>query len=71
MRKYKSVHMGPKIQFGGEKKGLFNVAYHVGIAEIVKGVPSIPTNSQPITEIVSFEKSFIKDQYKPIEHAMP
>ena len=29
---YNEVHTGPKTQFGGLKAGLFNDAYHVGIA---------------------------------------
>ena len=53
--KYKSVQTGPKSQFGGEKNGLFKVEYHVGIAEMVKGVPNIPTNSQNIIEIKSLK----------------
>lgn len=32
IKKYKSVHTGPKSQLGGEKAGLLRVAYHVGIA---------------------------------------
>ena len=53
--KYKSVQTGPKSQLGGEKNGLVNVEYHVGIAEMVKGVPNIPTNSQNIIEIKSLK----------------
>ena len=59
IKKYKSVHTGPKIQFGGAKKGLFKLSYQVGIADIVKGVPAKPTSSQPTTEIISLDKSFI------------
>ena len=63
MRKYKSVQTGPKSQLGGEKKGLLRVAYQVGMAEIVKGVPRNPTNSQPTMEIISLGKFFICLQY--------
>ena len=38
--------MGPKIQLGGEKEGLFRLAYQVGIEEKVKKEPAMPTNSQ-------------------------
>lgn len=54
MRKYSVVHTGPKIQFGGEKGGLLRVTYHVGIAEMVNGVETIPTSSQPNTQIINF-----------------
>jgi len=42
IRIYKVVQVGPKIQFGGLKKGLFKVAYQVGIAETVKTEPKPP-----------------------------
>jgi hypothetical protein len=50
--------MGPKIQLGGAKKGLLSTAYHVGMAEMVKGVPSNPTSSQPITDMMSLGSFF-------------
>ena len=53
--KYKSVQTGPKSQFGGEKNGLFKVEYHSGIADMVKGVPSMPANSQISIEIKSLK----------------
>lgn len=48
INKYNVVQTGPKIAFGGEKKGLFSEAYHVGIEERVNTVPKIPANSQRI-----------------------
>ena len=65
MRKYNSVQTGPKIQLGGAKKGLFSVAYQVGIEDMVNGVPKKPTNSQPMTETTSLSKFFIYLQYEP------
>src|SRR3989344_7931098 len=62
--KYNSVQAGPKIQLGGAKKGLFNVAYHVGMAAMVKSVPRIPTNSQPTIEMISLGRSFIYRKYE-------
>ncbi len=59
MKKYKSVQTGPKIQLGGAKNGLFSDAYQVGIAEMANGVPKNPTNSQPITETINLDRSFI------------
>ena len=59
MRKYNIVQAGPKTQLGGAKTGLLSVMYQEGIAESVNGVPKIPTNSQPITEMISLGKSFI------------
>ena len=44
INKNKMVQTGPKIQFGGLKKGLFKVAYHVGIAEIVNKLPTSPAS---------------------------
>lgn len=43
---------------GGEKEGLFKVAYHVGIDVIVKGVAAKPTSSQTRIDIKSFPKFF-------------
>jgi hypothetical protein len=40
------VHTGPKSQLGGLKKGLFNEAYQVGIAGVVKIEPIIPAEKQ-------------------------
>jgi hypothetical protein len=51
IKKYSKVHTGPKIQFGGEKKGLFKNLYQVDIEDMVKGVPDKPTNSHPATAI--------------------
>ncbi len=64
IKKYNSVQTGANIQFGGAKKGLFKVTYQVGIAEIVNGVPNNPTNSQPITEVVSLKKSLMYLEYE-------
>lgn len=58
IKKYNSVQTGPKSQLGGAKNGLFKVVYHVGIAEILNGVPKTPTSSQPITEIRSLRTFF-------------
>ena len=58
MRKYSIVHTGANTQLGGEKGGLMRNLYHVEIAEMVNGVLSIPTSSQPTTETRSFGKSF-------------
>jgi hypothetical protein len=41
---YKVVQTGPKIQFGGEKKGLFKYWYQSVIAEKVKIDPIKPAN---------------------------
>ena len=43
---YKATHIGPNNQFGGAILGLTRVAYHVGIAEIVKKDPNMPAPSQ-------------------------
>jgi hypothetical protein len=48
-----------KIQLGGAKNGLFRSAYQVGIADIVKGVPSNPTSSQPMTAILNLNTFFM------------
>ncbi len=55
------VQTGPKIQLGGAKKGLLSVAYQVGMAATVNGVPASPTNSQPSMEISNFCQCFIGD----------
>jgi hypothetical protein len=52
MRMYKSVHTGPKSQFGGVKKGLLRFAYQTGIADCVT-LPAIP----PIIKQTTMEKS--------------
>ena len=36
------IHTGLNIQLGGVKKGLFNVAYQVGMAGVVKREPRKP-----------------------------
>jgi hypothetical protein len=59
IRKYKRVQTGPKIQLGGAKKGLFSVAYQVGIADIVNTLPKTPMSSQPTIEIISLNLLFI------------
>lgn len=59
IRKYKIVQTGPKSQLGGEKKGLLRVAYHVGMALMVNGVPARPTNSQRIMEAMSLGRCFM------------
>jgi len=59
MSRYKSVQAGPNTQLGGEKTGLFKVAYQVGMAAMVKGVPSIPASSHKAMEAISLGKSFI------------
>ena len=40
------VQTGAKSQLGGEKNGLFKVAYQVGIADMVKIEPRKPTRRQ-------------------------
>lgn len=45
IRRYKIVQTGPKTQFGGVKKGLFNVLYQVSIEAMVKGVLTTLINS--------------------------
>lgn len=40
------VQAGPKTQFGGEKTGLFKVAYQVGMEETVKNDPKTPAPKQ-------------------------
>ena len=52
IRMYKSVHTGPKSQFGGVKKGLLRPVYHIGIADCVT-LPAIP----PIIKQTIMEKS--------------
>lgn len=55
---YKVVHIGPKIQLGGEKNGLFRVEYQVsppaGGEETVKKEPMIPAKRQMPIEKISF-----------------
>jgi len=58
IKRYKTVHTGPKIAFGGEKNGLVSDAYQVGIAESVKIVPNIPASSQIIIAAIN-EGSFL------------
>ena len=48
---YKSVHTGPKSQFGGVKKGLLRFEYQTGIADCVT-FPAIP----PIIKQTTMEK---------------
>jgi len=48
------VQTGPNTQFGGEKTGLFKVAYQVGIAEKVKNDPKIPAPKQSPMESKNF-----------------
>lgn len=55
--KYKIVQTGANTQFGGEKNGLFKVAYQVDTDEAVNKPPIIPTNSQPVIQKTSFPKS--------------
>ena len=43
--------MGAKIQFGGEKKGLFKFAYQLGIACLVILLEIKPTNNEIIIPI--------------------
>ena len=40
------IHTGLNIQFGGEKKGFFNVSYQVGMAGMVKREPKKPADWQ-------------------------
>jgi hypothetical protein len=42
MRIKRLIHTGLNIQFGGVKKGLFNVLYQVGMAGVVKRDPKKP-----------------------------
>jgi len=58
IRKYSVVHTGPKIQFGGLKKGFFNAAYHVGIDDIVKMEPIAPASRQIKIENMSLTALF-------------
>jgi|SRR3989338_1063717 len=57
--KYKIVQTGANIQFGGEKNGLFKMAYQSDMDEAVNKLPVIPTNSQPMMQKTSFPKSLI------------
>ena len=59
IKKYKRVQAGPNSQLGGAKKGFSRVAYQVGIAAAVKGVPSRPTSSQAIIEVRNLPNLFI------------
>ena len=45
INKYKVIHTGPKIQFGGANSGFTKAAYHVGIDEKVKTEPITPAIS--------------------------
>lgn len=51
------VQTGAKIQFGGEKKGLFKVAYQVGIADVVNNDPTPPAPKQRAMDKISLGKS--------------
>ncbi len=51
---YKTVQTGAKIQFGGEKIGLFKVEYQVGIEEVVKNDPKIPAPKQIPMDRINF-----------------
>jgi len=42
MRIYRNVQTGAKSQLGGEKEGLFSIAYHEGMAETAKAEPIPP-----------------------------
>ena len=57
---YNSVQTGPKTQFGGEKAGLLNPAYQVGIDAAVKEPLSIPTLSHRTIANVNFQKRLIR-----------
>jgi hypothetical protein len=46
IRVYRLIQTGLKSQLGGEKTGLFNVAYQVGIAGMVKKEPNNPADWQ-------------------------
>lgn len=50
---YNNVHTGPKIQFGGFKPGLFNVAYQPSISPTVKNPLTLPTITQRKTQRIS------------------
>lgn len=65
IRKYMLVQTGAKIQLGGEKKGLYKVVYHVGIAAMVKGVLANPTPSQMRMAVMNLRGLFIWYKYKP------
>ncbi len=44
IKRYRVNQAGPNNQLGGEKEGLFNVLYQVGIEETVKKDPIIPAS---------------------------
>lgn len=46
MSMYSVIHTGENNQFGGVKEGLLSVAYHVGIASVVKMDPTKPASWQ-------------------------
>ena|SRR3989339_372974 len=48
INKNNTVHMGPKIQFGGLKLGLFKALYQAPIFGAVKTEPKTPADSQII-----------------------
>lgn len=50
---YKVIQTGPNSQLGGVKKGLFNVAYQVGIDEAVKIEPMAPASCESTIEDIS------------------
>ncbi|MFZ3166023.1 MAG: hypothetical protein WA130_00295 [Candidatus Methanoperedens sp.] len=47
------VHTGKNNQFGGAKEGLASVAYHVGIAGIVKNEPRKPAKRHIVMLTIS------------------
>ena len=55
IRKNKIIQTGAKSQFGGAMLGFVKLAYHSGIARIVKKEPIAPAIWHIKTEIKSFE----------------
>ncbi len=50
------IQTGPKSQWGGLKKGLFNVTYQVETDETVKKDPMMPANWQMTIEGMNLKK---------------
>lgn len=65
---YKTVHTGPKIQFGGLKKGFSKTSYHVFIEFMVKKDDEKPINSGIKIETKSCKNVFIFDLLKKLNN---
>src|SRR4030042_2502845 len=62
IRVYKLIQTGLNNQSGGEKAGLFNVTYQVGMAGMVKRDPRKPADWQRAIQTTNF-KIFIRSSF--------